>query len=246
MSSEFAAGSRMSSTGTTTLRSSSLARPASTSRIGRPPETKRPISSIGRCVAESATRWTSRSTQADEPLDAERQVRAALRPGDGVHLVQDQRLDRAEDLAPARGEQQEERLGRGDQDVRRLAEHLSALLLRRVAGADGDGQLAAEPGERPAQVALDVVVQRLQRRDVEQAQALARALVQPVDPVEEGGERLARAGRRLDQRVLAARDRGPAELLGGRRRCERALEPRSRRGTEDVERIHATQPTHGV
>ena len=73
------------------------------------------------------------------------------------------------------------------------------------------------PASGPAQVALDVVVQRLQRRDVEQAQALARALVQAVDPVEEGGERLARAGRRLDQRVLAARDRGPALLLGGRR-----------------------------
>ena len=50
----------------------------------------------------------------------------------------------------------------------------SALLLRRVAGAHADAQLGLEARERAAQVALDVVVQRLQRRDVDQAQALAR------------------------------------------------------------------------
>ena len=48
----------------------------------------------------------------------------------------------------------------------------------------------ADPGQRPAEVALDVVVQRLERRYVEQAQTFSRARVQPVDAVEEGGERL--------------------------------------------------------
>ena len=91
-----------------------------------------------------------------------------------------------------------------------------------------DAQLRAQPGERPAQVALDVVVERLQRRDVEEPQALAGPRVEPVDAVEEGGERLAGAGRRLDEDVAAARDRGPAGRLGGRRPVERALEPLAR------------------
>ena len=86
-------GSRMSSSGTTTFRSSSFARPASTSSIGRPPETKRPISSIGRCVAERPIALDGLLGQAVEPLDGQREVGAALRPGDGVHLVEDQRLD---------------------------------------------------------------------------------------------------------------------------------------------------------
>ena len=156
-------------------RSSSLRVPASTSSIGRPPETKRPISSSGRCVAERPIRWNGRVDEPLEPLDREREVRAALRPGDRVHLVEDQRLDPAERLARRRGEHEVERLGRRDQDVGRLLDELAALLRRRVAGADADAEARLEPGERPAEVALDVVVERLQRRDVEHAQPLARA-----------------------------------------------------------------------
>ena len=115
---------------------------------------------------------------------------AALRAGDGVHLVEDQRVDAAEQLACARGEQEEERLGRRDQDVRRLAEHRRALLLRRVARPYGDAELRAEAGERPAQVPLDVVVERLERRDVEDAEALSRLGGEPVDRREERGQRL--------------------------------------------------------
>ncbi len=170
-----------------------------------------------------------------EPLDREREVRPALRPGDGVHLVQDQRPDGLQHLPPLRGEQQEERLRSGDQDVGRPAQHRRALLLRRVAGAHRHGQLRLEPGERAAQVALDVVVERLERRDVQQAQALARRSCQPVDAVQEGGERLPRPGRRLDQRVLTGGDRRPALLLSGCRRVERLREPLARLFTEEVE-----------
>ena len=53
-------------------------------------------------------------------------------------------------------------------------EHPPALVRGRVAGADADRELRAEPGERAPQVALDVVVERLERGDVEQAQPLAR------------------------------------------------------------------------
>ena len=181
--------------------------------------------------------------EAVEPLHGEREMRAALRPRDGVHLVEDQRPDAAEHLPAARGEQQEERLGRRDQDVRRLAQHRGALALRRVAGADADAELRAQAGERPAQVALDVVVERLQRGHVDEAKPLAGRRVQPVDPVEERGERLPRAGRRLDQDMLAGGDGRPAELLRGRRARERGLEPRARLGGEMGERVQRSQVT---
>ena len=127
-----------------------------------------------------------------------------------------------------RGQQEEERLGGRDQDVRRVAQHRRALLLRGVARAHADAQLRAQPGKRPAQVPLDVVVERLQRRDIEEAESGAGVRVEPVDPVEEGGERLARAGRRLDEDVLTARDRRPAGRLGRGGSGERLLEPGSR------------------
>ena len=73
-----------------------------------------------------------------EPLERERQVGAALGLRDRVDLVDDHPLRVAQELARARGEHQVERLGRRDQDVRRLAEHRRALLLRRVAGPDRD------------------------------------------------------------------------------------------------------------
>ena len=173
-----------------------------------------------------------------EPLERDREVGAALRAGDGVHFVDDHRLDAAQHLAALRGEEEIERLGCRDQDVGRGAEHLAALTLIRVARAHADRQGRAEPGERPPQVALDVVVERLQRRDVEQPQPLPRFRIQAIDPGEEGRERLARAGRRLDEDVGAGRDHGPGGHLRGRRAGERLLEPGARRGREGGEGIH--------
>ena len=57
-----------------------------------------------------------------QALERERQVRAALGVGDGVDLVDDHRLHAAEHLARARGEDQVQRLGRRDEDVRRVAQ----------------------------------------------------------------------------------------------------------------------------
>jgi hypothetical protein len=168
----------------------------------------------------------------DEPLEAlhrKREVRAALGARDRVHLVEDQRADALQVLARARGEHEIERLRSRDQNVRRVPQHLRPLLLRRVARADSDAEARLQSCERAAQVPLDVVVERLQRRDVEQPQALAGLRDQPVDPVQERRERLARAGRGLDERVLAARDRRPAEPLRRSRLAERVLEPRPRR-----------------
>ena len=95
-------------------------------RIGRLPETKRPISASGRWVADRPMRCERLRRQPLEPLDRERQMGAALRAGDRVHLVEDQRLDRPERLAGGGGEHEVERLGRRDQDVGRLLDERGA------------------------------------------------------------------------------------------------------------------------
>ena len=64
--------------------------------------------------------------QGVEPLERERQMRAALGAGDRVHLVDDDRLHAAQRLARLRREQQEQRLGGGDQYVGRLGGESSA------------------------------------------------------------------------------------------------------------------------
>ena len=115
-----------------------------------------------------------------------------------------------------------------------------ALLGRRVAGAHGDGgrrERRAEAlgrerdaGERRAQVLLDVDGERAQRRDVEDAAPLAlgrhRRVAEAVDRREERGERLAGAGGREEEGVVAGRDGRPALLLGAGGRGEAGLEPR--------------------
>ena len=97
--------------------------------------------------------------------------------------------------------------------------------------------VARMPCERRAQVALDVVVERLERRDVEHAQALAGLRHEAVEEPQERRQRLAGAGRGAQQRVLARRDRRPALGLRGRRRPERAREPAPRVRREAFERV---------
>ena len=67
---------------------------------------------------------------------------------------------------------------------------------------------------------MNIGRKRLQRRYIDdahfvrQAALLLRFAQQPVDRREEGGERLARAGGRGDERMLAAPDGAPAFELG--------------------------------
>ena len=103
-------------------------------RGSAPPRRAGAASPTGRCAAAGVAQMRL------EPLERERQVRAALGRHQRVDLVDDDRLDRAQRLARVRGQQQVERLRRGDQDVGRLALKARALGLRRVAGADGDGR----------------------------------------------------------------------------------------------------------
>src|SRR5205814_2106327 len=63
-----------------------------------------------------------------EPGETQSQVRAALVIGDGVNLIDDHGARGLEHLpALFRGEQDEQRLGRGNQDVRRRFQHLLAI-----------------------------------------------------------------------------------------------------------------------
>ena len=76
--------------------------------------------------------------------------------------------------ASSRGEQQRELLGRGEQDVGRIAALALALRGRRVAGARLDADRQRHLGDRAFEIARDVDRERLERRDVERVQA-ARA-----------------------------------------------------------------------
>src|SRR3972149_4758188 len=112
--------------------SSSQARrwPTSTMAQSSGPTSSRAISSTGFLVAGG-------------PLQREGGVAAALSPGDGVDLVHDDRLRRLEEAAaPLGGEEDVQRLWGGDQDVRRVAQHLISLARRRVPGAHGDADVA--------------------------------------------------------------------------------------------------------
>ena len=122
-----------------------------------------------------------------EPLEREHQVRAALAARDRVQLVHDHALDALQHRAAGfRGQQDEERLRRRDQDVRRGLAHAVALEGRGVAGAHRVAdrhvvdalleELVADAGERLLEVLLDVVRERLQRRHIEDVHLVRQAL----------------------------------------------------------------------
>ena len=85
-----------------------------------------------------------------EPRQREGEVAASPVAGDGVDLVDDHGADAPQVLAAALGgDQQVERLRRGDQDVRRLAHHRLPLALRRVAAAHCRADRRAARGRVP-------------------------------------------------------------------------------------------------
>src|SRR5581483_11846353 len=77
----------------------------------------------------------------------------------------------AEQLLRAPGQPQVQRLRRGDEDVRRVAQHLRTLTLRWVAGAHPHLQLGSDPAQGRAEVAVNVVGEGLERGDVDEADA---------------------------------------------------------------------------
>ena len=168
-------------------------------------------------------------------------MRSALIIRDGVNLVDDHGVHAAQVLAALlRGQQNVERLRRGDQNVRRRFEHRPALRYRRVAGADSGADRRAEvPAlerellnflQRRFEVLLDVVRERFQRRDVDDLRfaaqpAFERFTDEAVDTNEKRREGLAGAGGCGDEHGPAVADDRPAQFLRLSGRTEAAHEP---------------------
>ncbi len=166
-----------------------------------------------------------------QPLQRQGQVRAALVRRDGVDLIHDHRLGAAQHgPAPLRGDQEIQRLGGGDQDVRRVLEHGRPLRGGRVAGPDrhpdirrSQSELAGHRGDltqRCLQVLLDIRRQRLQRRHVDDLGPAPRrpSRRRPVrqgsiqqGPVCQGPVRQGRGVVPAVQIVLAGQIMGPVE-----------------------------------
>src|SRR4029434_3715497 len=111
--------------------------------------------------------------------------------------------------------------------------HVDGTLLR--------AERVADAGGRKVDMAVDIVRQRLQRRDIDDLCLVLEAFFEPlahqsIDGAEERGERLAGAGRRGDQHVAAGLYGGPSVSLRGCRRGETLVEPGADRRVEEVER----------
>ena len=190
-----------------------------------------------------------------EPLEGEGQMGAALVRRHGMDLVDDDAAGGRQHLAAGFGAQKDvEGFRRGHQDMGRPAAHARPLPRRRVAGAHpgpdlhirqaAGGQLLADARQRPGEIALDVVGESLQRRDIDDLRLIRQAIrqplaQQPVDGGEKGRQRLARARGGRDQRMAPGLERRPSLALRAGRGPEAALEPGGKGGVKTGERVHA-------
>ena len=161
-----------------------------------------------------------------EARQGQREVRAALIGRNGVNLIDDDRLHAREEPARLFGRHQDEqRLGRRDENVRRFAQHPRAVALRGITGARrGANRRELDPAtfgereqlaERRLEILADVVGQGFERRDVDRQRLIGQRSVgglanQIVQAQGEGRERLTRARRCRDQHVLAGANQRPA------------------------------------
>src|SRR5581483_1287436 len=103
--------------------------------------------------------------------EPEREQVAAFRGYQRVQFVEHDAAQAAEQIwRVGAGEDERELLGRGQEDVRRIAALALAFRGRRVAGAGLDADRQPHLGDRLLEIARDVDRQRLQRRDVERVQ----------------------------------------------------------------------------
>ena len=168
-------------------------------------------------------------------------MNTALRARDGVDFINDDRPNTREECPSAfRCEEDVERFRRGDQDVRRDAQHSRARGRLGVAAPYGNANLGkrlARLLESPRElrqwqleVPVDVVAERFEGRDVEDLHRVGerRPLAlgdQLVELPQECGKRLPRAGRRQDEGVRPLGDGRPSALLRRTRRAQCLREP---------------------
>jgi hypothetical protein len=172
-----------------------------------------------------------RRAQRLEPRQSEREEVAALLAGEGVDLVDDDRVEVGEQCRAVRvGQQQAQRLRGGQQHLRR-ADPLARLAVGwGIAAAGLDPELEAHLVDRGEQVALDVDRERLQRRDVERVKPVGRPLDQVDQGRQEAGQRLAGSGRGDEQGVLAGAGGVEHRQLVGARAPAAAGKPALERG----------------
>ena len=188
--------------------------------------------------------------QRHEPLDRGDRVHPPLVADHGVHLVENDGGDVSEQADPApRAQQQVEALRGGDQDLGGPAQHGAPLRLRGVAaaglhpdlgeGSRGRGECLAQLAQRAQEVAADVVVERLERRHVEDAggPCLPLAAHQAVECPQEGGQGLAASGGSRDQEMLARGDARPGLPLDVGRRAETLAKPARHERVEQLEPV---------
>ena len=189
----------------------------------------------------------------------ERQVRAALIVGDGVNFIDDHGAGGPQHGSGFLGGQQDvERFGRGDEDVRAMLTHLLAFVGGGIAGADGSaygieldalarGELG-DFGQRYFEVLVDVVAQSFEGRDVDDLGLVGKlagagGTNQAVQADEESGECFSGTGGRRNQDVAAGSDLRPSENLRFGGGGETGSEPL---GDERVEIREYRRKTGGV
>ncbi len=179
--------------------------------------------------------------QVDQSIDRGNQVGPPFRAGHGVDLVEDHGLQSGEEsLAPGRGEQDVQTLGSGDQNLGRHAEYLAPLGRRRIAAAHsnpyrlglhtGCRKRSLEFGQGPQKILLDVVIESLERGDIENPDlsALPGPAEKAVENPQKGCQSLAAPGGGRRQNMFSGRDPRPGKTLNGRGSSESAFEPRFR------------------
>ena len=178
--------------------------------------------------------------------------------GNGMNLIDDDGAAGAKHVPPRlRGEQNVERFGRGHEDMRRFAAGLGTLRLRRVAGTHHGAdlhvpqverrQLFANALERRLEIPVDVVRQRLQRRDIHDPGLVGQLsrdtfLDELIDRRQKRGKGLAGPRGGGHQDVFAGSNRRPSLRLRRSRRIESPREPRGNGGMKRIEYAHGAGP----
>ena len=177
--------------------------------------------------------------QVFQPFKAQCQMRTTLGTGHRMNLIDDYRVDGAENPPGLGSEQQIERFGRGDKDVRRMGGDAPTLLSSGVAGPVGNrdfrrGQplrltLRSDTLQRLFEVFGHVDCERLQWRNIQHTHARTprtRHGHQPVNGGKKRGQCFTGASRSDDQYVPSGMDRRPCLSLCLGRLTEGMFEPR--------------------
>ena len=221
----------MSSTGTSTLTSIVFAVGGATTVTACAPPRKRAVSSIGRTVADRPMRcagWGSSASRrsSDRARCAPRLVAQTACTSSMITVSTPRSDSRADDVSSRNSDSGVVIRTSGGRlaKARRSSAGVSPVRMPTVMSGSGSPSRAervADADQRRPEIALDVDRERLERAHVEHAAALGglgRLPLgrQPVDRPQERGQRLAGAGRRDDEGVLAGADGRPGLSLSRR------------------------------